>query len=194
MKPDEYQLAPYRVTHFVPFNPSSKMTEGTVLNQETNERFKVAKGAPQVIIRLAGGHPEASAAVIDLAQRGLRALGVAKGYVFEGEDGVEAWRWHLVGLISLLDPPRPDSAKTIKETNALGVSVKMITGDQLIIAKEVAHRLGMNRTILDASKLLFEHEKEAHFAQHGHGHGGTRVVTDVCFNFVINLLPVGFTG
>jgi H+-transporting ATPase len=35
----------------------------------------------------------------------------------------------------------------------MGVSVKMITGDQLVIAKEVAHRLGLPRTILPASKL-----------------------------------------
>ncbi|KAJ9062759.1 hypothetical protein DSO57_1038175 [Entomophthora muscae] len=61
-------------------------------------------------------------------------------------------------MISLLDPPRPDSAETVKRCHDYGVSVKMVTGDQLIIAKEVAHRLGMQRAILDATKLV---EKDA---------------------------------
>jgi H+-transporting ATPase len=83
-----------------------------------------------------------------LARRGLRALGVARTV------DVELIQFELVGLISLLDPPREDSAATIKECEELGVNVKMITGDQQIIAIEVAHRLGMQRTILDAEKLV----------------------------------------
>lgn len=52
------------------------------------------------------------------ASRGLRALAVAKSL----DDGST---WDLVGLISLLDPPREDSAATIKEAQALGVEVSM---------------------------------------------------------------------
>ncbi|KAJ3302468.1 hypothetical protein HDV03_004956 [Kappamyces sp. JEL0829] len=138
----------YKVNTFIPFNPTSKYTEGKVTHLESGHQFRVIKGAPQVIIKMCGGHEQATAAVIDFANRGLRALGVAK--TIDAEQN----KFELIGLISLLDPPRPDSAATIKECEGMGVNVKMITGDQQIIAKEVAHRLGMQRTILDAHKLV----------------------------------------
>jgi len=144
----------YHVTEFVPFNPTSKYTEATVRESATGRTFRTIKGAPHVIIHLCGGDERAEKAVIDFAGRGLRALGVGRTYDDEMEE------FELVGLISLLDPPRPDSAQTIRECALLGVEVKMITGDQQIIAKEVAMRLGMNRTILDAHKLIDPHKSE----------------------------------
>ncbi|KAI8929515.1 hypothetical protein BC831DRAFT_443933 [Entophlyctis helioformis] len=144
----DHNIPGYLVNEFLPFNPTSKYTEATVTNTATGEKFRCIKGAPQVIARLCGGHEEGSQAVIDLARRGLRALGVARTI------DAEMTKFELIGMISLLDPPRPDSAQTIKECNDYGVGVRMITGDQLIIAKEVAQRLGMQRAILDASKLI----------------------------------------
>ncbi|CAG8823613.1 14970_t:CDS:1, partial [Racocetra fulgida] len=126
---------------------------------DTNDVFKVAKGAPQVIIKLVGGNDDAVRAVNALAIRGLRALGVAR--TISGTDNYE-----LIGMISLLDPPRPDSAETIKRCNGYGVDVKMVTGDQLIIAKEVAHRLGMNRVILDANHLVDPSKSDEEVTQH----------------------------
>ncbi|KAJ3271173.1 hypothetical protein HK104_004732, partial [Borealophlyctis nickersoniae] len=143
-----HHIPGYKVNGFIPFNPTSKYTEATVTNLDSGDKFRCIKGAPQVIIRMVGGHDEASAAVLDFARRGLRALGVARTV------DAEMTKFELVGLISLLDPPRPDSAHTIKECGMLGVGVKMITGDQLIIAKEVAWRLGMDRCILDAHALI----------------------------------------
>ncbi|KAJ9081475.1 hypothetical protein DSO57_1014208 [Entomophthora muscae] len=143
-----HEIPGYHVTSFVPFNPTSKRTQATVTDLETNETFLVSKGAPPTMINLVGGNNDAIHAVNDLAGRGLRALGVARTYPGKPDD------WHLVGMISLLDPPRPDSADTVKKCQQNGVQVKMITGDQLIIAKEVAHRLGMQRAILDANKLV----------------------------------------
>ena len=55
------------------------------------------------------------------AERGLRTLGVA---VRNGEEK----HWTLVGLISLFDPPRSDTARTIERAMEYGVDVKMITG------------------------------------------------------------------
>lgn len=97
---------------------------------------------------MCGGHPEATISVIDLAGRGLRALGVARTF----DDAME--KFEMIGMLSLLDPPRDDSAATIRQCLKMGVDVKMITGDQAIIAKEVARRLGMQRCILDATKLI----------------------------------------
>jgi len=142
-----HDIPGYKVNSFIPFNPSCKYTEARVTNLSTGEVFKVIKGAPQVISNMCGGHSESTDAVFALAMRGLRALGVARTV------DEEMTKFEMVGMISLLDPPRHDSAETIRECQKLGVQVKMITGDQQIIGKEVAHRLGMNRTILDATKL-----------------------------------------
>ncbi|KAJ3307647.1 hypothetical protein HDV04_002844, partial [Boothiomyces sp. JEL0838] len=144
----DHQIPGYKVTNFIPFNPTSKYTEARVTKLDTQEQFRVIKGAPQVVIQICGGHKDGSNAIIDLAGRGLRALGVARTV------DADCNKFELVGLISLLDPPREDSGATIKECEEMGVNVKMITGDQQIIAKEVAFRLGMQRNILDAHKLV----------------------------------------
>ena len=140
-------ISGFKILDFMAFNPDDKYSSATVLDVAQNKKFKVVKGAPHVIIDLCGGHDEAHHAVLDLASRGLRALGVAKTI---DED---LKQFEMIGMISLLDPPRPDSAETIRRCMEYGVSVKMITGDQLIIAKEVAARLGMPQTILNANKL-----------------------------------------
>ncbi|KAJ3023700.1 UNVERIFIED_CONTAM: hypothetical protein HDU68_008503 [Siphonaria sp. JEL0065] len=144
----DHHIPGFKVNNFIPFNPTSKYTEATVTDLATGKQFRAIKGAPQVIVKMVGGHDEATEAVNNFARRGLRALGVARTI----DDAMT--KFEMIGMISLLDPPRPDSAQTIRECHDLGISVKMITGDQQIIGKEVAHRLGMNRTILDANKLM----------------------------------------
>ena len=137
----------YDITEFVPFNPSVKYTQATVTKASNGTTFMVAKGAPQMMIKLVGGHDAGVRAYITLAKRGLRALGVARTVAGTKD------QWQLVGLISLLDPPREDSADTIARCQKLGITVKMVTGDQQIIAKEVSRRLGMGQVILDASHM-----------------------------------------
>ncbi|TPX57101.1 H+-exporting ATPase [Powellomyces hirtus] len=144
----DHRVPGYKVLEFIPFNPTSKYTSALVMDVTKGTTFRCIKGAPQVILDFVGGHAEAQHAINDFARRGLRALGVAK------TTDVELTKFELVGMISLLDPPRPDSAATIQECERLGIAVKMITGDQAIIAKEVARRLGMQRTILDAHALV----------------------------------------
>ncbi|ORX47509.1 H(+)-ATPase [Hesseltinella vesiculosa] len=183
----------YKVTQFQPFNPVTKMTQATILDLETNESFRVAKGAPQVITRLVGGHDDAVRAVNSLARRGLRALGVAKTIPGDLET------FELIGMISLLDPPRPDSADTIRDCNSLGVDVKMITGDQLIIAKEVAQRLGMGRVILDANHLVDPTKSEDEVTVHcQRADGFAQVIPEHKYRVVELLqnkgLLVGMTG
>jgi H+-transporting ATPase len=136
----------YEIGNFVPFNSSDKYTQATVRDLENEVSFKVAKGAPQVILQLVGGDEMALRASVVMAQRGLRSLGVAR--TIAGSD-----KWTLVGLAAMLDPPRPDSAETIKRCQHMGLSIKMVTGDQQIIAKEVSRRLGLGEVILDASHV-----------------------------------------
>ncbi|KAF8985672.1 hypothetical protein BGZ46_002755 [Entomortierella lignicola] len=182
----------YDITDFVPFNPSTKYTRATVRDLKNNTTFQVAKGAPQVIIKLVGGHDAGVKAFTALARRGLRALGVAR--TVAGTD-----QWTLVGLASMLDPPRPDSAETIARCYKMGISVKMVTGDQQIIAKEVSHRLGLGRVILDASHIadpdISEEEASERFYR---ADGFAEVTPEHKFRIVDALqkrgLLVGMTG
>jgi H+-transporting ATPase len=111
------EIPGYKVVSFVPFNPVSKYTEATAVEKKTNEKFRCVKGAPQVIIALCNNHREATKKVEKFASQGLRALGVAKTV------DPEMKKFEMIGLISLIDPPRVDSAHTIKECMKLGIQV-----------------------------------------------------------------------
>ena len=139
-------LKGYQVVHFQPFDPVHKRTEATVKGAD-GKQFKVAKGAPQVILALSANagevKPAVDKAVNEFAARGFRSLGVARA---EG-DGP----WRFLGVLPLFDPPREDAKATIATAREMGVSVKMVTGDALAIAQETAKKLGMGANILDAS-------------------------------------------
>eukprot|EP00743_Colponemidia_sp_Colp-15_P005755 GILK01006186.1.p1 GENE.GILK01006186.1~~GILK01006186.1.p1 ORF type:complete len:1042 (-),score=202.42 GILK01006186.1:164-3166(-) len=141
-------LEQYEEIHFVPFDPMRRRTEATVKGPD-GQLIQAAKGAPQVILAMSKNVEEikdvVQKAVKDFASRGYRTLGVAK----TDEDG----NWVMMGLLSLFDPPRDDTADTLKKAFALGIKVKMITGDQTAIAKETARALGMNDCILNAEAL-----------------------------------------
>ncbi|KAF4350596.1 hypothetical protein F8388_016321 [Cannabis sativa] len=103
-------------------------------------------------------------AVIDkFAERGLRSLAVSRQEVPEKSKESAGSAWQFVGLLPLFDPPRHDSAETIRRALNLGVNVKMITGDQLAIAKETGRRLGMGTNMYPSSSLLGQ-DKDANIA------------------------------
>ena len=145
---DDSVLDPYEVGHFQPFDPVHKRTESAVTAADGTP-FKVTKGAPQVIMELSANAGEVHAAVDQavegFAKRGYRSLGVARA---EGNGP-----WRFLGVLPLFDPPRVDAEATIATAEALGVRVKMVTGDQVAIAQETAKTLGMGSDILDASSL-----------------------------------------
>ena len=142
---DDQALKDYLVVHFQPFDPVHKRTEATVKGAEGNE-FKVAKGAPQVILELSGNagevQPAVEQAVNEFAARGFRSLGVARADA-QGP-------WQFLGVLPLFDPPREEAKATIATAGRMGVTVKMVTGDQQAIAQETAKKLGMGANILDA--------------------------------------------
>ena len=148
-------LKGYKVTHFMPFDPVHKRTEAEVKTSD-GKTFKVTKGAPQVIVDLTAitgkVKTEIEKAVTEFASRGYRSLGVAKA---EG-DG----KWQFVGVLPLYDPPRADAKATIATAREMGVSIKMVTGDALDIARETAKKLGMGINILDAAGLGDSKQKE----------------------------------
>ncbi len=147
--PDASVLDNYHQLAFVPFDPVHKRTEAVVTSAD-GMAFRVSKGAPQVILDLC--HPDdgliddARNEVDRLARRGFRALGVARS-----DDDGKVWRF--LGLLPLFDPPREDAATTITGARRRGIDVKMVTGDNLAIAREIAGKLNLGTNILRADSL-----------------------------------------
>ena len=143
-------LGRFKSLAFMPFDPVGKRTEATV-GDPNGRPFKVTKGAPQVIMDLAGldgkTRQKADGIVNRLAQKGQRTLGVARTLEPGGP-------WRFLGILPLFDPPRVDSAETIAQAQAHGIQVKMVTGDNLAIARETAGKLGLGKNIRNADQLL----------------------------------------
>mmetsp|Transcript_33177 Transcript_33177/g.80589 ORF Transcript_33177/g.80589 Transcript_33177/m.80589 type:complete len:979 (-) Transcript_33177:295-3231(-) len=132
----------YEQVEFIPFDPAIKRTEAT-LRHPKEGKFRVTKGAaPQILELCVDGkrkEHKVMQTVNNLADRGYRALGVA---VTNKDD-----EFVFSGVLSLFDPPRHDTKRTIEKAQEMGAQVKMITGDHTAIAVETARRLGMGTTI-----------------------------------------------
>ncbi|QYY35636.1 plasma-membrane proton-efflux P-type ATPase [Ruficoccus sp. ZRK36] len=147
---DRKALESYTPENFTPFDPVSKRTEAKVKTQDGHEEA-YSKGAPQVIFDLCGldaaTRQKADTDVLSYAKKGYRTLGVARQ-----ADG----KWTFLGILSLFDPPREDSAETISEARKHGIDVKMVTGDNTAIAAEISGQLGMGTNIIPASQFFKE--------------------------------------
>merc|ERR1719284_2259181 len=168
---------------YLPFDPIIKRTEGTVKDTSgkinAGQKFKTSKGAPQVLLKLvseAGGCDAALKAKIEkdveaLGARGIRAIAVAK----TDEQGVG----RMMGLLTFLDPPRPDTKDTVRKSKENGVAVKMITGDHLLIALETSRVLDMGGIIETAEHLpLLDKETKAKPANLGRDYGDKFLAAD----------------
>jgi len=134
-------------------------------------RISIAKGLPAKVIDTAdGGEDDAEdqfkveglsqiqATVkqvdYDFSKKGYKTLGVSVRF----GDG----QWKFCGILPMLDPPRHDSAQTVKNLQAAGIRVKMITGDHLNIAKETCKLIGMGQNIYtgEATRVASEQTNE----------------------------------
>jgi H+-transporting ATPase len=140
-------LDAFAVRAFHPFDPVVKRAEAEI--EGGGKRFKVAKGAPQVIVDMCAPGAEERRAIDALVEedagKGYRTLGVARN------DG-ESWRY--LGLLPLYDPPRDDSAQTIEATRGMGVDIKMVTGDHEAIARQIASELDLGGNIVVADAVF----------------------------------------
>ena len=147
---DKSVLKAYELVQFVPFDPIRKRTEA--IYRHGDQTLKVAKGAPQVIIQRCvldeAAEARALKVVDELAAKGYRTLGVAR---LDSSD-----HWQFLGLLPLYDPPRPDAAEIVADAQARGIEVKMITGDNVAIAREISGQLGLGINIQPATDLFPE--------------------------------------
>ena len=138
----------WKTERFFPFDPVSKRIL-TVCSCD-GTKYTCAKGAPKAILTLTKSTPKTAGLyrqkTQEFARRGFRSLGVAVQK--EGED------WALLGLLPMFDPPREDTAQTIAEAKELGISVKMLTGDAIAIAKETCKMLALGTKVYNSEKLV----------------------------------------
>lgn len=126
-----------KIIDFVPFDAQRRRTEAVI--EQGGLRWRVVKGAVRTLVELCA-LPANEAEAIRVharvaASRGWRALAVARG-----TDGDTP---RLLGLVMLQDPPRPDARELVRALRERGVAVKMLTGDALPVASEVARRVGL---------------------------------------------------
>ena len=137
----------HQVLEFIPFDPVRKRTEAQVKYQ--GESFRVIKGAAQVLLDMADLPNDELVAITQsielLASKGYRTLAVARQDAGKPLD--------LIGLIPLIDPPREDSAAVIARMAEYGVRVKMITGDNIAIAREIGQMLGLPKRAVRAEQI-----------------------------------------
>ncbi|MDG7007340.1 MAG: plasma-membrane proton-efflux P-type ATPase [Nitrososphaerota archaeon] len=138
---------------FIPFDPKTRRTEAVIVSD--GKRFRVMKGAVDAVAQVCGMDPEEGGLeerMNDFAARGYKTLAVASS----GPDGT----YRMCGLVALYDMPRPDSKDLIRRLRDLGVSVKMLTGDALPIAKEIASQVGLGNSIVRAPEFKGEMAKQ----------------------------------
>lgn len=149
--PDKTLPGGYTQISFIPFDPVRKRTEAKI-NNSLGRTFRVSKGAPQVILKIAEISADTQAKALkvieEMAVKGYRTLGVARADL----NGP----WRFLGLLPLFDPPREDSARTIVQAKTHGIAVKMVTGDNLAIARETADKLGLGKEIVPADVFFNE--------------------------------------
>ena len=138
----------WKTVKYTPFDPVSKrITTVATLKGET---WSFCKGAPKAVLSIAecdeatSKHYRDTAA--DFARRGFRSLGVAS------KRGNEPWK--VIGMLPMFDPPRDDTAHTILEAQNLGLSVKMLTGDAIAIAKETCKLLALGTKVYNSQRLI----------------------------------------
>ena len=148
-------LDKYVQENFVPFDPINKRTVARIKAQD-GSIFKVSKGAPQVVLDLCNPDQEmrvrAEKIVNEFALKGYRALGVARTD--------QTGNWVFLGILPLYDPPRDDAKQTIKEVKQHGIDIKMVTGDNIAIAKQISKELGLGQNILLADQIVSPKDKE----------------------------------
>lgn len=144
---EHISLEGYTQTEFVPFDPKTRMTEGKI--QENDETFYVGKGSFEVICAVCHVSEKEAKSLFEhaevLSARGLRVIAVSKG---DDRSSLQ-----FVGLAGVADRIREDAVGALNKIRELGVSIKMLTGDALPIARNIAQQIGLSGKVSTMSKI-----------------------------------------
>ena len=139
-------LSNFTQENFIPFDPAKKRTESTVMIKDKNLLIHIMKGEPNTIMSLVNYVPQELPPKVDsLASEGYRVIAVAVS-----NDGKE---YQFAGLIPLFDPLRPDTKEMVNTAESMGIKVKMITGDNIAIAKEIGSQISLTGEAINSSSL-----------------------------------------
>ena len=142
-------LKKYKISDYVSFDPVEKRGWAWAESSD-GRRVLCTKGAPKAILDLCVATnkvvEEIKETASKFARQGYRSLGIAR----KSEDG----EWELLGLLPMFDPPREETVSVIETAKTLGVTVKMVTGDAIIIAQELAGRIGIGTRIVNAAACV----------------------------------------
>ncbi|MEM0272098.1 MAG: plasma-membrane proton-efflux P-type ATPase [Thermoprotei archaeon] len=181
------QLGGYTVVEFTPFDPSTRMTQALV--SIGGKRFRVCKGAVETVLTICKSQPnervEVEKRVEAFTQKGYRVLAVAYG--------TESGEYTLSGVVALSDELRDDSLQLIDELEGLGVSVKMLTGDALPVAKEVARKLHLTGPVERMSALRGRGDEEEYARIIDNSSGIAEIYPEDKYNIVKALQKKGHT-
>ena len=133
----------------LPFDSDRKLM--TTVHEIDGELIAVTKGAYDVIVsRCAqGATDETTRLVNQMSERALRVLAVAEKKLKSVPTSEDADRLEydltLIGLVGIIDPPRPEVRDAVKECARAGIRPVMITGDHVVTASAIAKDLGILR-------------------------------------------------
>ncbi len=150
---DNSLLDQYEIKDFRPFNPTDKRAEADI--EHEGKKITVAKGAPQVILKLVDADEEQEKEiknkVDELGKKGFRALGVGRK-----ENDI----WEYLGILPLLDPPREGIVQVVEDSKGHGIDIRMVTGDHIAIGKQVAEQIGLGTNFKEADELFKKKDDE----------------------------------
>ncbi|MGB7594230.1 MAG: plasma-membrane proton-efflux P-type ATPase [Erysipelotrichaceae bacterium] len=167
---------------FIPFDAQNRHTEAVVSQGEDTWRFM--KGALTTITDICGldaAQSEALEMQADIsARKGYRTLAVARARNEEPPI--------LLGLVTFVDPIRPEAKNIIAKLRSLGISVKMLTGDALAIASEIGQNIGLDaiRKISDLKATVDPNDKLADASD-----GFAEIYPEDKYNVVLSLQAAG---
>jgi Ca2+-transporting ATPase len=150
----------------IPFSSERKMM--TTMHRKNGTVFAITKGAPGIVLSHCatcdrGGAPvdlsdpscqDIYQIIKELQSKGMYVLGLASKQLTSAEPSPQVEQgMNFIGLLALMDPPRPNTARAIASAKTAGIRVIMITGDNGLTAQAVAGELGIGQNVIDAREL-----------------------------------------
>ena len=136
----------------IPFESENQLMATSHAEPDGRQRV-IVKGAPEVVLRRCADGPDGvdhaalHAEVDRMASAGMRVLALAERHLAPGhhdlrlEDIEKGLRF--LGLVGMIDPPRPEAIAAVRACQAAGITVKMITGDHKATAQAIGRQLGL---------------------------------------------------
>ena len=176
LKHGEIDLTKFQKIDEVPFDFVRRRV--SVVVEEKGERFFIAKGAPEEILKVCsyyelkglvsditeGVHKKVEQKYLDMSAEGLRVLGVASKRLKE-EKAVYSINderdMTFLGFVAFLDPPKETAKQSLQLLKEAGVELKILTGDNELVTKKVCSELGFEVKGIALGNDIFNMQDDA---------------------------------